>query len=81
MRKTFIFLPKSGSTDTWCLRFLAKNRRHQVSPGMVFLKFQNNKSNLNYLFSHNIYQFSFHKNNLNNFFAVYPFFNFLAAKS
>jgi hypothetical protein len=34
------FLFKSNSTDTWCLRFLAKNRRHQVSPGTVFFKSQ-----------------------------------------
>ncbi len=38
--KNLCFLSKSGGKDTWCLRFLAKNRRHQVSPGTVFLNFQ-----------------------------------------
>ncbi len=42
------FLFKSNSTDTWCLRFLAKNRRHQVSPGMVFLKSQIDLMKFNY---------------------------------
>ena len=37
LEKNFYFLLKPESKDTWCLRFLAKNRRHQVSPGMVFL--------------------------------------------
>ena len=35
--KNLHFLLKPGSKDTWCLRFLVKNRRHQVSPSMVFL--------------------------------------------
>ncbi len=38
--KTSHSLPKPVYKDTWCLRFLAKNRRHQVSPATLNLTYQ-----------------------------------------